>query len=100
MATKQYVMNKYSGFVLKIIKQLEEKFNCIAYAYVEDTGKLWNICVNDYDMYMSNQDFKKFRHNWHIIAKKRKIGILFFYCNTIESKLGELANKDNLVMNI
>ena len=93
-------MNKYSGFVLNIIKQIEEKFNCIAYAYVEDTGKWWNICVNDYDLYMSNQDFKQFRHNWHIIAKKRKISITFCYCNPIESKLGELAKKDNLVMNI
>lgn len=93
-------MNKYSGFVLKIIKQIEEKFNCISYAYVEDTGKRWNICVNDYDLYMSNHDFKQFCHNWHIIAKKRKISITFCYCNPIESKLGELAKKDNLVMNI
>ena len=93
-------MNKYSGFVLKIVKQIEEKFGCIAYAYVEENDKWWCICVNDYDLYMGDEDFKKLRKNWHIIAKKRKIGIVFCYCHPIESKLSQLANNNNLVMNV
>ena len=93
-------MNKYSGFILKIVRQLEERFNCIAYAHVDENGKWWNVCIDNYDIYMKDLEFKKFTHAWHIIAKKRGIQILFCYCKPLESKLGQLAKEENLVMNI
>lgn len=95
-----FLMNKDSGFVLKIVRQIECKFNCIAYAYVDETAKWWNICCNDYELYMKDEEFKKFRQNWHIISKKRGIKICFCCCNPIESKLHELVNKDNLILDV
>lgn len=92
-------MNKYSGFILKIVKQIEEKFDCIAYGYIEDNHNWWNVCVSDYNIYV-NEDFKRFCKNWHIISRKRGFKILFSFCTPIESKLNQLSNNYNLVMNV
>lgn len=91
------------GFIFKIVKKTEEKFGCICYSYKDsNTPKTycwWNVCIDDYDSYTSN-DFKNWSSCCHAEAKKVGINILFCYCNPLESKLVELAEQDNLIMNI
>lgn len=88
-----------SGLILKIIRQIEEKFNCITYAYIEENNDWWNICISNYDVYRGDE-FKKLKNNWRIILNKRKIKAVFCYCNPIESNLIKLSNDNNLIMNV
>lgn len=81
----------------KICKQVEKKFDVICYAYKE--GLFWNICMDDYDKYRS-QEFKEFSSSWHneIKAIGLDIRIVFCYCYPLEKKLVKLSNEDNLIL--
>lgn len=93
-------MNKKAGFILKIVKEIEDKFNCIAYAYFDEKGGWWCICVDNYELYMKDDVFRKAVKIYHIISSKKKVKITFSYCKPLESKLKELAKNDNLILNI
>lgn len=90
-------------YIFKIIKEIEERWGCICYAYLDsntpNTNIWWTICIDNYELYTSEEIkpwFDKYRNE----SNKRGIKILFCYCNPIESKLLELAKNDNLILNI
>lgn len=80
----------------KICNQAEKKFDVICYAYKD--GLFWNICINDYDKYRSNE-FKNFSSYWYNKIKDYKFNsrIVFCYCCPNEQKWIDLFNKDNLI---
>lgn len=89
--------------IYKVLKAIEDIFtDTIAWAFFESnessTFSYWNICVSNYDVYKSN-DFKTFASDIHKLYKS-KIKIVFFYCNPLEKVLLDLAEKDDLVLNI
>lgn len=88
-------MNEWK-ILYKVCKQAETKFdNVICYAYKD--GLFWNICIDDYDKYLS-KEYKEFTSKWHKILKAAKINAVFCYCHPSEERLFELAQKDNLIL--
>lgn len=90
--------------VFNIVKAIETKFeNVIAYAYFDGNEPMtytwWTICISNWELYYS-QKFKEFNEQWREKAKKRGLKLLFCYCNPLEKNLLELAEKDNLIMNL
>lgn len=80
--------------VYKVLKAIENIFpDTIAYAYLDSW---WNICVSNYSVYCS-KDFKTFASEVHRVYN---ISIVFVYCHPIEKVLLELAEQDNLILNI
>lgn len=97
---------KERKFILKIIKHIEREFGVIAYGYkwtnTPDTFSVWNICINNYELYMADKRFKAISKVYHIAWRKSfpdNLRMGFCYCEPKESKLLELADQDNLVMN-
>ena len=92
-------------YILTIIKRIETLYpNVICYAYLDGnepmTHRWWSLCISDYNVYMNDERFKKLSSAWHKGAIAQGIKLIFFYCNPQEKKLFELADKDNLIMNI
>lgn len=90
--------------IFKIVKAIESEFeDVIAYAYFDGnepmTRTWWTICISNWKLYYSNE-FKEFSKQWHERAKKRDLKLLFCYCNPLEKNLLELAERDNLIMNL
>lgn len=85
------------SFILKVVRETEERFACICFAHKTNIG--WIICMDDYDSYM-NKENRPWFNKWHEESKKRGLKIVFCYCNSLESKLLELAKDDNLILNI
>ena len=90
--------------IYKVLQAIEDIWeNTIAWAFFESnaskTNNWWSICISDYDVYRS-ADFKTFSSDVHELYKKHKIRIVFFYCNPVENMLLELAEGDNLILNI
>ena len=96
-------MKNEHKFISKLVKDIEDKFSVLAYAYLDGnepkTHVWWTVCVNDYNLYVSD-DYKKFISQKRVVANKLDIKLLFAYRNTLESILVELAEQDNLIMNI
>lgn len=96
-------MKNERKFISKLVKDVEDKFSVLAYAYLDGnepkTHVWWTVCVNDYNLYVSD-DYKKFISQKRVVANKLDIKLLFAYRNTLESILVELAEQDNLIMNI
>ena len=96
-------MKNERKFINKLVKDIEDKFSVLAYAYLDGnepkTHVWWTVCVNDYNLYVSD-DYKKFISQKRVVANKLDIKLLFAYRNTLESILAELAEQDNLIMNI
>lgn len=96
-------MKNERKFINKLVKEIEDKFSVLAYAYLDGnepkTHVWWTVCVNDYNLYVSD-DYKKFISQKRVVANKLDIKLLFAYRNTLESILVELAEQDNLIMNI
>lgn len=92
------------AFIYKLVKRTEEKFGVICYAHqswnTPKTNIWWDICINNYEMYTKDDEYKKWKDSWHKLAKAKGISLLFAYCNPIESNLVKFANDDNLIMNI
>ena len=96
-------MKNERKFINKLVKDIEDKFSVLAYAYLDGnepkTHVWWTVCVNDYNLYVST-DYKRFAEQKRVVANKLDIKLLFAYRNTLESILVELAEQDNLIMNI
>ena len=96
-------MKNERKFINKLVKDIEDKFSVLAYAYLDGnepkTHVWWTVCVNDYNLYVGD-DYKKFMAQKRVVANKLDIKLLFAYRNTLESILVELAEQDNLIMNI
>lgn len=96
-------MKNERKFINKLVKDIEDKFSVLAYAYLDGnepkTHVWWTVCVNDYNLYVSD-NYKKFISQKRVVANKLDIKLLFAYRNTLESILVELAEQDNLIMNI
>ena len=96
-------MKNEHKFISKLVKDIEDKFSVLAYAYLDGnepkTHVWWAVCVNDYNFYVS-ADYKRFIEQKRVVANKLDIKLLFAYRNTLESILVELAEQDNLIMNI
>lgn len=93
-----------NNFILTIIKAIERKFGVISWGY-EDSNLdksvcWWFICINDYEVYTSNEDFKKMTNAYFTIGKKRGIKIIFSFCKENENKLYKMSEENNLIMNI
>lgn len=87
------------SFISKIVRNTEEKFGGICYAYVDKDSGYWWIAINDYSVY-SSKEFKIWSKNWHKVADKRQANVVFCYCNPNELALQKLADEDNLIMNV
>nr|DAO60349.1 MAG TPA: hypothetical protein [Caudoviricetes sp.] len=89
------------AFIFSIVKTVEKVFGCFCYAYFGENAKeikpWWTICVDDAAIYSSDK-FKKITKTYHDLGRKRKIGLLFAYCNPSEERLYEYAQKDILIM--
>lgn len=87
------------SFISKIVRNTEEKFGGICYAYEDKDSGYWWIAINDYSVY-SSKEFKMWSKNWHKVADKRQANVVFCYCNPNELALQKLADEDNLIMNV
>ena len=90
--------------VYKVLQAIEDIFpDTIAYAYLDSnstkTHVWWNVCIDNWDLYYS-KDFKEFTAEVHKRYKPHGIKLLFCYCYPLEKKLLELAEQDNLILNI
>lgn len=90
--------------VLKIVKAVESEFeDVIAYAHLDGnapkTYTWWNVCISNYELYCS-KGFKEFSKAMHNKYEPKGVRLLFCYCNPIEKKLFELAEQENLIMNL
>lgn len=96
-------MKNERKFISKLVKDIEDKFSVLAYAYRDGnkskTHVWWTICVNNCDLYFS-KEYKEFTSQKYAIFKKLNINVIFAYRNTFESILVKLAEADNLIMNI
>lgn len=93
-------------FILNIIKKVESlREGLIAYGYLTGNGPMtftyWEIAVSDYEFYMKDKRFKALCKAWYQAAKSRGF-TLVFVCGWIpkEKVLLELAEKDNLILNV
>jgi hypothetical protein len=99
-------MDKKEDFILSVIKKIETmQEGIIAYGFF--TGNLdmsytwYQINVSDYNFYMKDERFKKMSTVWHKAAKARGFLLVFvmgWYPK--EQNLLELADKNNLILNI
>lgn len=90
--------------IFKIVKAIESEFeDVIAYAYFDGNTPMtytwWTICISNWELYYS-KEFKEFSKKLRKIAKKQGLTLLFCYRNPLEKNLLELAEKDNLIMNL
>lgn len=92
-------MSKEQGFIQKLVKLTEERFNVICYAY-KDTNGYWFLCLDSYDLYTKDEAFKRWKTNWYKVGQKTGVNFVYCYCNPVESRLSELAEQGNLIMNI
>ena len=91
------------AFIFGIVKTIEKVFRCFCYAYSDENAPeinlWWTICVDDFAIYSSDK-FKKITKTYYDLSRKRKIRLLFAYCNPSEKRLYEYAQKDILIMKI
>lgn len=90
-------------FVLSVIQRYEEKFGGIAYGHQQtnESGNFsfWSVSIDNYEIYKSDE-FKTFSESIREESRSRGIKVIFMYCQPVESFLVELADSDNLVMNV
>ena len=96
---------RIENFILSIVKKLEDTYpGVIAWAHKDwnapRTYEWWCICITDFEIYMHDKRFKTLTHAWHAAGKARKINMVICYCSAKEKKLNELAEENNLIMNI
>lgn len=89
------------NFISKLVRQTEEKFGCICYAYKDSnmSNTWWNICIDNYEIYYSDE-FRAWAKKWYRKSKDVKISLVFCYCKPIEEKLANFAAEDNLILNL
>ena len=98
---------KQRKFILKVIRHVEREFGVIAYGYKwvnpSGTWTVWNICISDYEIYMTNKKFKAISNAYHKAWRKTfpdNVRFGFCFCKPVESKLVELAEQDNLILDV
>ena len=96
---------RIENFILSIVKKLEDTYpGVIAWAHKDwnapRTYEWWCICITDFEIYMHDKRFKTLTRAWHAAGKARKINVVFCCCSAKEKKLNELAEANNLIMNI
>ena len=86
--------------IYKILRQIESVFpDVFAYGYKDEDSECnrWWICIDDYYTYRS-EEFKSLAEN---IRKTLKgLTCVFSYVKPIEKALLQLADSDNLVLNL
>jgi hypothetical protein len=87
-------------FLYRVCKDTEKKFNVICYAYKTTFGDkyIWNLCIDDYELYMHDAEFKQWRDEVQRQAKAENIRTVFCYCYPNEENLWKLLQIDNLVI--
>lgn len=93
------------GFIRGILAKCESlRPGLIAYAHEDGnatgTNKWTAVCVSDLDMYFHDQRFKALTRAWHTVAAKKGFNLVFCYCSPKEKNLAELADNENLIMNV
>lgn len=98
-------MNK-ENFILNILKKIESlKEGVIAYSYKTGNESMsniwWEVSISDYNLYMNDRRFKALSNAYHKAAKQQGFKLIFV-CGWIpsENKLIDLAENDNLILNI
>lgn len=96
---------KRYAFILRIIRILESLNKgviCFSHEDVYPDGSYrWDwICIDDYYIYTRDARYKELAKRFSAEAKKIGINIAFCYCSISEEKLLELAENDNLIMNV
>ena len=93
-------MDKYD-FLNLVVRKVEEAFpDVICFATFDSEIKVWEININDFEIYMRDEKFKKFTKPYYKMAQKFKIKIVFCYRLADERLLTELLQQENLIMNI
>lgn len=87
------------SFIQNLVCKTENKFGGIVFAYKDNINDWWFIAIDNYEIYTSEQ-YKRWRRNWHCVANKKGITILFCYQNPKEEILQKFAQEDNLFLNI
>lgn len=87
------------SLISKIVRNTEAKFGGICYAYQDKDSGYWWIATDDYTTY-SSPKFKTWSKNWHKVADRCRVKLVFCYCNPNELALQKLADEDNLIMNV
>ena len=98
-------MKSTKAFIFDIVRKTESlRDGIVAYAYAEQSvpsaPEIWWVCVSDYNFYLEDQRFRALCNAWHKVAKARGINLSITYCNPMEKRLNQLANADNLILNI
>lgn len=99
-------MNKQRKIIKTIISQIEELDDSLfCYATMVSNGnnsRYWyQISVSQFEFYMHDERFKALSQKWHKVCQNMKIPIIFV-CGwkPTEEKLLQLANEDNLILNV
>lgn len=89
------------NFICKLVRQTEEKFGCICYAYKDRNmnNTWWDICIDNYEIYYSDK-FRKWAKEWYRKSKDVTINLVICYCKPTEEKLANFAAEDNLILNL
>ena len=93
---------KNEKIIKSVLKEIENLDNSIiTYATIVNDGKWLQISVSDFEFYMNNLDFRKLTDKWHKVFNKLGVNLIFV-CGWVptEEKLLELANNNNLILNI
>ena len=73
-------MKNEHKFISKLVKDIEDKFSVLAYAYIDGnepkTHIWWMVCVDNYSLYTS-KEYKEFTEQKRIIFKKLDIKVVF-----------------------
>ena len=88
---------------LKFIKQILSKCESLrpdVVAFASQTPNWVEVCVSDHDLYFYDKRFQALTKAWHKIANQKGFKLIFFYCYPKEKNLLELAENDNLIMNL
>lgn len=99
-------MNKQRKIIKKILSQIEELDDSLfCYATMVSNGNnshyWYQISVSQFEFYMHDERFKALSQKWHKVCQNMKIPIIFV-CGwkPTEEKLLQLANEDNLILNV
>lgn len=99
-------MDKQRKIIKTILSQIEELDDTIfCYATKDYNGTKthwwWKVSVSQFEFYMHDERFKALSQKWHKICSSMKMPLIFV-CGwkPAEEKLLQLANEDNLILNV
>lgn len=93
-------------FLLSVVKKIESlKEGVICYAYKTGNESMnnawWEVSISDFDLYQKDSRLKALSNAWRKAANSQGFKIVFV-CgwSPTEKRLVDLAEKDNLILNI